>query len=198
LGEGDVSARGTVLNGRGHSGAESRNGNGVDVNFERIFDEVYPQLFRYSLRVSGDADLAEDTAQEAFVRLLDQDGSGGVSGGIPGARAWLFTVALRLLRDRARVEGNRARLLEAHPVRPDLPDAARAPDEEAVRSAEIRRVRQALEVLGERDRTLLLLREEGFSYAELAAEVGVQPGSVGTLLARARRRLMDELNGGTA
>jgi RNA polymerase sigma factor (sigma-70 family) len=165
----------------------------VDVNFERIFDEVYPQLFRYSLRVSGDPDLAEDTAQEAFVRLLDRE----VSGGMSGARAWLFTVATRLLRDRARVEGNRARILEAHPDRPGSTDTMPAPDEEAVRSAEIRRVREALKALGERDRTLLLLREEGFSYAELAEEVGVKPGSVGTLLARARHRLMNELNGGT-
>jgi RNA polymerase sigma-70 factor (ECF subfamily) len=32
------------------------------------------------------------------------------------------------------------------------------------------------------------MREEGFRYAEIAEVVGVAPGSVGTLLARALRR----------
>ncbi len=157
------------------------------MNFEQLFDDVYPQLYRYSLRVSGDADLAEDTAQEAFVRLLDRK----IEGDSGGIRAWLFTVTTHLLRDRARVANNRARLLEANPVEPGN---GLSPDEELERSREIERVRRALSGLEERDRTLLLMREEGFSYKELADAVGVQASSVGTLLARARKSLMDEMN----
>jgi RNA polymerase sigma-70 factor (ECF subfamily) len=40
---------------------------------------------------------------------------------------------------------------------------------------------------------MLLMREEGFRYAEIAEAVGVAPGSVGTLLARALRRFSTAL-----
>lgn len=49
-------------------------------------------------------------------------------------------------------------------------------------------VREALGELSERDQTMLLMREEGFKYSEIAEAVDVAPGSVGTLLARAARR----------
>ncbi|HET6445631.1 MAG TPA: sigma factor-like helix-turn-helix DNA-binding protein, partial [candidate division Zixibacteria bacterium] len=47
------------------------------------------------------------------------------------------------------------------------------------------KVRAALAELPERQTQLLLMRQMGFSYAELADCFGVAPSSVGTLLARA-------------
>jgi RNA polymerase sigma factor (sigma-70 family) len=158
------------------------------VDFDELFEDVYPRLYRYCLRMAPDADLAEDTAQEAFVRLLDRK----VDGDAAGLRAWLFKVATHLLRDRARVHENRRRLLEENPVVPDGPPG---PEEEMERELAVARVRRVLGELDDRERTLLLLREEGFSYRELAEAVGVQPSSVGTLLVRARRRFEERMNG---
>ena len=45
---------------------------GSHVDFDGIFERLYPSLFRYLHRLTGDADAAEDVAQEAFVRLLRQ------------------------------------------------------------------------------------------------------------------------------
>ena len=45
--------------------------------------------------------------------------------------------------------------------------------------------------LGERDREALLMREEGLDYNEIAAALELSVASVGTTLARARRRLME-------
>jgi RNA polymerase sigma factor (sigma-70 family) len=57
-----------------------------------------------------------------------------------------------------------------------------------VLAAETRsRARTALDTLPDRDRMLLLLRHEGYSYRELARAVGVAESSVGTLLVRATR-----------
>jgi RNA polymerase sigma factor (sigma-70 family) len=49
------------------------------------------------------------------------------------------------------------------------------------------RVRQALAKMKKRPAKILILRHSGFSYAEIAAAVGVADSSVGTLLARAER-----------
>lgn len=160
------------------------------MDFDALFDDVYPKLRRYCMRMTADRDLAEDTAQEAFVRLLDRE----VKGGDAGLRSWLFKVATHLLRDRARVRSNRLRLLESRGS-DGLPGPAPGPDpgEELEREERRQVVREALARLDERDRTLLLLREEGLSYRELAGVAGVEVSSVGTLLARSRRRLEREL-----
>jgi RNA polymerase sigma-70 factor (ECF subfamily) len=50
--------------------------------------------------------------------------------------------------------------------------------------------RRAVEALAERDRLALLMREEGLSYDEIAVALELSPGSVGTTLSRARRRLV--------
>jgi RNA polymerase sigma-70 factor (ECF subfamily) len=44
-----------------------------------------------------------------------------------------------------------------------------------------------MDVLPERDRKLLLLQAEGFSYRDIASALGLNEASVGTFLARARR-----------
>ena len=49
-----------------------------------------------------------------------------------------------------------------------------------------RRVRAALDQVPERDRHLLLLRAEGYSYRELAQALELNEPSVGVFLARAR------------
>lgn len=152
------------------------------MDVDALFEDHYEALFRYLHRLTGDADAADDYAQEAFVRLLEQSDT------TEKPRSWLFTVATNLVRDGSRTEKRRDRLLEATPVRPSAP--AR-PDERLERGERIRAVRAALEQLKPRDRTILLMREEGFRYAEIAEAVGVAPGSVGTLAARALRKFQE-------
>lgn len=153
------------------------------VDFDTTFDELYEALFRYCHRLTGDPDLADDVAQEAFVRFYQ----GEVIGTPAGVRVWLFRTATNVVRDRHRVETNRARLLEANPVSPARPEAA---DRRVERTEEIAAVRRALDALNERDREMLLMKHEGFSYREIAAAVDVAAASVGTLLARAEARFV--------
>ncbi len=150
------------------------------MDFDELFQRLYPSLFRYLQRLTGDPDVAEDIAQEAFVRLLAQD--------LPEAEArpWLFAVGTNLVRDRARKQDRRQRLLKAVPVLPST--VGPRPDEAVERMEQIQLVRAALDRLAPRDRQLLLMREEGFSYEEMARTVGVAASSIGTLIARALKR----------
>jgi RNA polymerase sigma-70 factor (ECF subfamily) len=152
------------------------------LDFEAQFQKLYPSLFRYLHRLTGDADVAEDIAQESFVRLLRQ--------ALPEneVRPWLFTVAMNLVRDHARKTERRHRLLTSAPV---LVNPNLLPDEDVEKAERIAKVRGALEKLPVRDRQLLLMREEGFKYEEIAAVIGVAPASVGTLIARALKRFSE-------
>ncbi len=151
------------------------------MDFEAQFQELYPSLYRYLHRLTGDPDVAEDIAQEAFVRLLRQS--------LPDdeVRPWLFTVAMNLVRDGARRNERRQRLLQ---TAPSLSSPIAEPDQEVERNERIAGVRRALDTLAPRDQQLLLMREEGFKYEEIAGVVGVAPASVGTLIARALRRFV--------
>lgn len=148
-----------------------------------FFHDVYPSLHRYCLRLTGDADAADDAAQEAFVRMFER----GPQEEGPTLRLWLFRVATNLVRDRARVRSGREHLLRKHGARLDVEPS---PEEALERRESQALVRRVLDRLPERDQQMLLMREEGFRYREIAGAVGVRPGSVGTLLARAEARFV--------
>ncbi len=152
-----------------------------------LFDAHHAALYRYLVRFSGDADLAADAAQEAFVRALERPPAGGAS------RAWLFTVATNVVMEQTRTGTRRARLLAAAPDRAPIADAPPGPHE-ALESADRQRiVTAALATLSARERTALLLREEGFSHREIAVAVGTTTGTVGTLIVRALARVTERL-----
>ena len=149
--------------------------------FVALFNAHFPRLFRYLDRLSGEPDLAADLAQEAFVRLHQR----GSSPDAPAA--WLITVAINLFRNARSKRARRLRLLTSDRGAAVLADPPPAPSQGAEESETRDRVRAALDRLDERERQLLLLRAEGYSYRDLAAALDLNEASVGTLLARAKR-----------
>ena len=155
-------------------------------NAERLFREYHAMLVRYLTRRLGDRDWAEDVAQETFVRALRQES-------IAHERSWVFAVANNLVRDDARRSSRQRRHLEllAAEAR-DGEGATVEPQEPAQETAqESADARRALEAVTERDRQALLMKEEGLGYGEIAEVLGIEKGSVGTTLSRARRRLAE-------
>lgn len=153
----------------------------------RLFAEHHASLFRYLARLTGDPDAAEDAAQEAFVRLVERPPAPGET------RAWLFRVGTNAAWLAARTRKRRRRLLEGAPERAPVGDAPLPPDVAAERAQERARVTRALQGLKERDRVILLMREEGFTHREIAEAVGTTTPSVGTLIARALAKLAAQL-----
>jgi RNA polymerase sigma factor (sigma-70 family) len=158
---------------------------GIDV--EKLFAEHYEGLFRYLVRLTGDPDLAADVTQETFVRLVEKTPDN------TGIRAWLYRVATNVVRDDARIRRRRVELLQKSPDRLPHGDSPLQPDRELELREKRALVRKALSVLSRRDQTVLLMREEGFSHHEIASAVGTTTKSVGSMIARALRKLAAEL-----
>jgi RNA polymerase sigma-70 factor (ECF subfamily) len=157
------------------------------MDVEALYREHAARLHRYVARLTGDDDAAADAVQETFMRLVEQ---------VPPpreARRWLFTVATRWAMESARTRARHHRLLAGAPLGTVAADPP--PDPAAVLDAAERHhlVRNALAALSPRDRTVLLMREEGFAHKEIAAVVGTTTGSVGTIIARALDKLAAEL-----
>jgi RNA polymerase sigma-70 factor (ECF subfamily) len=147
-----------------------------------------PAVVRYLARYTGDPDLAEDLAQETFVRLRDRPPDDRSE-----PRRWLFTVATNLARDAHRVTRRRGELMRERMDRLPVGDPAPDPRTAVEREETATRVRAALAALSQRDRTILLMREEGFSHREIADAVGTTTKSVGTLIARALDKMAGAL-----
>jgi RNA polymerase sigma-70 factor (ECF subfamily) len=154
----------------------------------RLFEEHHAGLYRYLVRLTGDADVAQDAAQETFARLLARPPRDD------HPRAWLFTVATNLVRTWSNERRRRRGLLERAGERVPHADAARDPAEAAQAEERRRVVRQALALLSEKERTVLLMREEGFAHREIAQAVGTTTASVGTMIARALDKLADAMS----
>ncbi len=149
-----------------------------------LFNAYHAPLVRFLTRRLGDRDEAEEIAQETFVRALKQET-------IASERSWLFAVASNLVRDEARRAARERKRHDLMRVREEA-ESSVDPEPTAMERAEDQALaRQAIEMLGERDREALLMREEGLGYEEIAEALDLSLASVGTTLSRARRRLME-------
>ena len=149
--------------------------------FVELFNAHFNRIYRYLNRLSGDRELAADVAQEAFVKLYQR-------GSLPDApEAWLISVAMNLLRNAKSTQSRRLMLLTPARGEGVLSDPPLGPDESVEAGDSRRRVRLTLNRLPERERRMLLLRAEGYSYRDIAAALHLNEASVGVLLARARR-----------
>jgi RNA polymerase sigma-70 factor (ECF subfamily) len=149
-----------------------------DEAFVLLFEAQFPRLFRYLDRLSGEPDLAADLAQEAFIRLYRR-------GTMPERpELWLVTVGLNLFRTARSTRSRRLRLLARWSEPPQAAESSSRGSEEGDAGSP---VRAALGKLPARDREMLLLRAEGYSYREIATALELNEGSIGTLLARAKR-----------
>lgn len=146
-----------------------------------LYATYHDSLVRMLHRRTGDRDRAEELAQEVFARAVVAPPR--------NPRPWLFAVALNLVREDGRRAARQGRRLELY--RAEQPATAPAPDEGLLREERVARVREALDCLTERDREALLLSAEGMGYDEIAETLGLARGSIGTTLARARRRLVE-------
>lgn len=155
--------------------------------FERHSDLVY----RYCLRMLGSREDAEDAAQTTFIQALRAVRRGVVP---TFEQAWLLKIASNECKSRHRAGWRRSRReLPRDPQ--SLEELAEAPTPGDDR---LMGIRHALARLPEMQRRALLLREwQGYSYAEIAHELGVSLPAVEALLFRARRSLARELGGET-
>lgn len=146
---------------------------------EGLFREHYPKVVGMLTRLTGDRGQAEEIASDAFCKLserreiLDHE----------NLTAWLYRAATNAGLDALRSNARRKRREEN--AETAGAGAAESALEGMLRAERCERVRRVLGGLKPRDAQLLLLRANGLAYRELAETLDIQPGSVGTLLARA-------------
>ncbi len=152
--------------------------------FDRVYQHTSKVLWAYLLRVLGSAADADDVLQETYCRFLtaapaDMDAA--------GTRAYLFTIASRLVVDHWRRGRRRPVTVDADVSQLQGPEGDRVSDLDVAR---------ALAALDPRERALVWLAYvEGSPHRQIADALNVGEKSVKVLLYRARRKLAAALGG---
>jgi len=151
-------------------------------NFEDTFNEHWSRVYEVLFRIVGERAEAEDLALETFWRLYNRPPKYESREKLAG---WLYRVATNLGFNALRARKRRSRYEEEAGHIDIETHASPDPAKEAERLEEVQQVRQILSLMKPRNAKLLILRNSGFSYAELAVTLGIEPGSIGTMLVRA-------------
>ncbi len=158
--------------------------------FDALFDEHADGLLAFLTYRLGDRATAEDVLADTFERVLRSRRFDPRRG---SAKAWLYTIALNLVRDRARRAEVEQRALR------DLAEAAEpvpAADRVAQRVELRQTVAEAMEVLSDEEREAVSLRfGADLSVPEMAKLLDLPLTTVEGRVYRALRKLRGELEG---
>ena len=164
--------------------------------FEELVSRYQTRLLTVFRHLVGNQSLAEDLAQETFMRVFRAR-----KRYVPGAKfsTWLFTIANNVASNAKRtlarrrevsapVGSNTTSVLSLEQMAKEASGMMPARQLDSVEMAEV--VRIAVESLNPRQRmAVLLCRFEGMSYAEIAETMEMTPQAVKSLLSRARGNL---------
>ncbi|MBO5555660.1 MAG: sigma-70 family RNA polymerase sigma factor [Oscillospiraceae bacterium] len=167
--------------------------NGDANAYEALVTAYEKNVYNLALRMTGNAQDAEDMAQEAFLKAYNSlDSFRGDS----KFSVWLYRIVSNVCLDFLRRQKRRPATSlsveddEGEDVQLDIPDDSQSPQELLERKLTREAVRQGLAQLPEEQRQILLLREiQGLSYEEIGLALSLEPGTVKSRIFRARKRL---------
>jgi RNA polymerase sigma-70 factor (ECF subfamily) len=154
------------------------------IDFAELYRTHAGDVHRFVLFLSGDPALADDILSETFIRLWHARDRVDLT----TVKGYLLAIARNLfLADRRHARRLTTLDDRAHDTRP-------GPERRAHAQFELQAVLAALQTLPEIDRAAVLLRaEEGMSYDEVAAALGISPVAARVKVCRARLRLAEAL-----
>ena len=167
--------------------------------FEQLVARFAPILVSFMHRFVGSRSVAEDLAQDVFLKI-----HASASSYRPSAKfkTWLLTIATNLCLNHKRWESKRFHYSldrsldddDGRSLAGQVEDPSMGPRESMSRTELQDRVREAIRLLPDQQRiALILARYEQMSYAEIALAMKVSVMAVKSLLNRAKGNLADRL-----
>ncbi len=161
-------------------GARSSAAGEAGSSFEAIFSAHYGRIVRLLARLVRTHSQAEELASEVFWKLYNQPAAAALWSNVGG---WLYRTATHAGIDAIRAS-DRRKQYEAAAVR-DRQLTTEGPLDELLRAENRERVRTVLGGMRPAQAQMLLMRESGASYKEIAEAIEAAPSGIGTLLTRA-------------
>ena len=158
-------------------------------SFDVVYITLFPVIYRVSLRVTGDRDIAEDLCHEAFIKLMERP---YLLPDLEQSKYWLIRVVKNLSLN---YEKRKYREKAAYSKLIRVSTIVSESSERQVMKEETRSdVQTALDTLPYNLRAPLVFREYGdLSYKEIGAILGISESNVKVRIFRARERMEEAL-----
>ena len=158
------------------------------INFHTDILPLKNELYRLALRITMNAAEAEDVVQETMMKVWNRREQWNQ---IESIEAFCLTICRNLSLDKMRRMDNQTQSLDAAYDPKDF-HVASNPEEQAVQRDRIQLVRQLINMLPEKQRSCMQLRDmEGKSYKDIAAILGITEEQVKVNIFRARQTIKE-------
>jgi RNA polymerase sigma-70 factor (ECF subfamily) len=159
---------------------------GDPVAERELYETHVDRIYRLAYRMTGDEDLAQEFAQETFIRGFDKLGQ---FRGDAALSTWLHSIAVSVIYNGMRKV---KRLRQRHV---DLGETTGMGHNPAGAEPDLKeRLAAAIEALPLGYRTVFVMHDvEGYKHEEIAAALGVRTGTSKAQLSRARAKLREAL-----
>ena len=141
----------------------------MDPEFEKTYQSYYPKLFRIAIKMLKATEDAKDVVQDVFTAYYFAMNNEKV---IRDTKNWLIRSTINKGIDYKR------KMARTITMESPLPDTNESPHDE---SSDIL---NAVDLLSEKEQTLVVLYSEGYSYKEIAEITGRNYHSIGKTLSR--------------
>lgn len=146
------------------------------------------KLFRVAFRITGDASEAEDVVQEVFIKVwtLRQTWTD-----YQNLQGWVMSLIKNKAIDKTRSKHRRTTSLDGVF---NMPKQENSPEQTAILSDELQRIRAFMQRLPEKQSLIMELRDfEELTYREIAERLEIPMNHVKVNLSRARKTIRDFL-----
>jgi RNA polymerase sigma-70 factor (ECF subfamily) len=159
--------------------------------FNRLVESYQRPIYNLTFRMLGNAQEAEDAAQETFLRAFSRLGQYDPAHKFS---TWLFSIANHYCIDRLRKRRTTLISIDDNPVLQNLEDDEPQPETTLLSREQMREVQALMQQLEPEYRTPLVLRYwENLSYEEIAQSMNLTVPAIKSRLFRARQRMADLL-----
>jgi len=161
-------------------------------SFDAVYEALFPVIYRISLRITGDREIAEDLCHEAFIKLMERP---NLLPDMDQCKFWLIRVVKNLSLNYEKRK-NREKAAYSRLTRLTI-GVAESSDKQLLKEETRSNVQKALDELPFNLRAPLVFREYGdLSYKEIASLLGISEANVKVRIFRARDHLARALKEG--
>src|SRR6266566_3518832 len=159
--------------------------------FRALFEQYKDSVYSIALRYSGDATVAQDIAQDTFLKLFSAIGT---FRGDANFQSWLYRMVVNSCFDQKRKARRLTPMVDEFFAVLQSPGASAL--DEVLRSEMSAHVRSVVANLPPEQRMVIVLRyTQGLSYDEIAEILGCSSGTIASRLNRAHKILGRRLGG---
>jgi RNA polymerase sigma factor (sigma-70 family) len=155
-------------------------------DFNKIYEALFPIIFRVAYRIVGTADIAEDVTHDAFIKYYERKEP---LPDLDQTKYWLIRVVKNLSLNYTKKRAREKRAYEKY--RDNTYRHPESGEDITLKKEMSKDVKEALDMLPENLRLVLVLKEYAdLNYKEIGKVLGISEGNVKVRVFRGRERLL--------